>query len=325
MSKLGTVFEDFERASYEGWTTTGTAFGKRPSRGTEGGQQAVSGFAGRGLVNTFIAGDGPQGMATSKPFRIERRYIGFLIGGGGHADETCINLRVDDKVVCTATGKNREALEPACWDVAQWKGKHAVIEIVDRHSAAWGHINIDQIVFSDMSPEPLLKQGTASETTARAIAVPFDTAESAELPPGQKVVLTEDCPAELRSVAEAWQVTRYTRLRGFQSGEKGYRALATTPDGDPLIIEGPFGKGRILLVLAPGLPWSWGSVLLAAARGKPLAAGERLVPGHPGWGSMALIALDEQAAALTAWSQDEQLQRLRQPIRRVRRKRPATR
>jgi uncharacterized protein (DUF608 family) len=309
LSRLGTVFEDFEKASYEGWTTTGTAFGKRPSRGTEGGQQAVSGFAGRGLVNTFIAGDGPQGLATSKPFRIERRYIGFLIGGGAHPDQTCINLRVDGKVVCTATGKNREALEPACWDVTAWKGKHAVIEIVDRQSGPWGHINIDQIVFSDISPEPLLKRGTASETTARAISVPFQAAESAALPAGQEVVLTEECPAELRSIAEPWQVTRYTRLRGFQSGEKGYRALAATPDGDPLIIEGPFGKGKILLVLAPGLPWSWGSVLLASARGKPLAAGERLVPGHPGWGSMALIALDEQAAALAAWSQDGELQR----------------
>ncbi len=307
LSELGTVFEDFERASYEGWTTTGTAFGKRPSRGTEGGQQEVSGFAGRGLVNTFIAGDGPQGMATSTPFRIERRYIGFLIGGGGHADETCINLRVDDKIVRTATGKNREALEPVSWDVTEWKGKYGVIEIVDRHSGAWGHINIDQIVFSDVSPEPLLKQGTASETTARAIGVAFGGAESAELPAEQTVVLTKDCPAELRSVAETWPVTGYTRLQGFQSGGQGYRALATTPDGDPLIIEGPFGKGRIVLVLAAGLPWSWGSALLAASRGKPLAADERLTPGHPGWGSMALIALDEQAAALTAWTQDEQL------------------
>ena len=81
---LATVFEDFEKKNYEGWTITGDAFGKGPSRGTEAGQQPVSGFAGRGLVNTFIAGDGPQGTATSKPFRIERRYIGFLIGGGSH-------------------------------------------------------------------------------------------------------------------------------------------------------------------------------------------------------------------------------------------------
>ncbi len=70
--------------TYEGWTITGTAFGKGPSHGTEASQQPVTGFAGQGLVNTFQGGDGPQGTATSKPFTIERRYIGFLIGGGNH-------------------------------------------------------------------------------------------------------------------------------------------------------------------------------------------------------------------------------------------------
>jgi len=307
LAALATIFEDFEKKSYDGWTVTGNAFGKQPSRGTEGGQQPVSGFVGHGLVNTFIAGDGPQGMATSKPFRIEKRYIGFLVGGGRHAGETCINLRVDDKVVRTATGKNLEGLEPASWDVTDWKGQYAVIEIIDRHSGGWGHINVDQIVFSDVPPEPLLKQGTACETVARAIALGFDGAEPAELPSGEKVVLTEHCPAELRSVPAPWQVTHYTRLRGFRPGEKGYRPLATTPDGDPLIVEGPLGKGRIILVLAPNLPWSWGSVLLAASRGEPLKSGERLVPGHPGWGTMALVALDDEAAALTGWSKGEDL------------------
>ena len=129
---MATVFEDFEKKTYEGWTLTGTAFGKGPSHGTEPGQQPVSGFAGHGLVNTFQGGDGPQGTATSKPFRIERRYIGFLIGGGNHPGKTCINLRVGGKVVRTATGKDREALEPAVWDVAELKGREAVIEIVDR-------------------------------------------------------------------------------------------------------------------------------------------------------------------------------------------------
>ncbi|HPM83281.1 MAG TPA: GH116 family glycosyl-hydrolase [Candidatus Anammoximicrobium sp.] len=307
LASLATLFEDFEKKSYEGWTLTGDAFGKQPSRGTEAGQQPVSGFAGRGLVNTFIAGDGPQGTATSKPFRIERRYIGFLIGGGAHAGRTCMNLKVDGQVVRTATGKNLEALEPASWDVADLKGKDAVVEIVDRDSGGWGHINVDQILFSDVPPEPLLKQGTAAETLAKAITLPFEAAEEAKLPAEQKVRLTDDTPAELRSVADAWQVTRFTRLSGVRSGEKGYRVVATTPAGDPLIVAGPLGKGRIILVLAPGLPWSWGSVLLAASSGVPLKPGERLVPGTPGWGTMALAALDDQALALPAWSAGEGL------------------
>lgn len=307
MAALAVLFEDFERSSYDGWTLTGEAFGTRPSRGTEPGQHVVSGFAGRGLVNTFIAGDGPQGTATSKPFRIERKYIGFLIGGGAHPGKTCINLKVDGQIVRTATGKNREALEPASWDVSDLRGKDAVVEIVDRESGGWGHINVDQILFSDVPPEPLLRQGTSAETVAKAIGLPFDSADGAELPAGQNVVLTGGCPDAVRSAADGWRVGRFTRLRGCRSGEKGYRVWATTPAGDPLIVEGPLGKGRVILVLAAGLPWSWGSALLAASSGEPLPPGGRLTPGTPGWGSMSLAALDERATVLPAWTSHDEL------------------
>ncbi|MCR4415224.1 MAG: non-lysosomal glucosylceramidase, partial [Thermoguttaceae bacterium] len=304
-----TVFEDFERRNYDGWTITGEAFGQAPSRGTEAGQQPVSGFAGRGLVNTFIAGDGPQGTATSKPFRIEKRYIGFLIGGGQHPKQTCINLRVDGKVVRTATGKNLEALEPASWDVADLVGKEAVIEIVDRHSGAWGHINIDQIVFSDIPPEGLLKQGTASDTAARALAVAFDAADAAGLAKEQDRLPSEPNAERLRllqPMPERWLPDVATLLRGFRE-EGGYRAMVSTKNKLPLIIEGPLGKGRVILVLGSRLPWSWGSALLAASRGQPLKPGERLTPGHPGWGTMALAALEPNAAVLPAWSSPDRL------------------
>ncbi len=300
------VFEDFEKADYKGWTLTGDAFGRRPSRGTEAGQQPVSGFAGRGLVNTFIAGDGPQGTATSKPFAIKRRYIGFLIGGGQHADRTCINLRVDGKVVRTATGKDLEALEPASWDVADLKDKNAVIEIVDKSSEGWGHVNIDQIVFADVPPEPFLKQGTAADTVAKALNVAFTAADEKTLPEGQSAVLAADTPADAKQAAGQWRVGRYTGLAGF-AAEGGYRALASTPDGAPLVIEGPLGKGRTILVLARGCPWGMGSALLAASRGQPLKAGDRLVPGATGWGTMALAALDPKAVALPAWTTAEEL------------------
>ena len=301
-SAIATVFEDFEGKTYAGWKITGNAFGKGPSHGTEANQQPVSGFAGRGLVNTFVGGDGPQGTATSKPFSIQRRYIGFLIGGGGHPGQTCINLRIGGKVVRTATGKNREALEPASWDVAELKGQEAVIEIVDHSSEPWGHINVDQIIFSDVQPEPLLTKGTGAETAAKALDVKFTAVEEATLPANAGPIFTEHAPAELKRLADKWPVTRYTRLVGFHSGEQGYRALVSTAAGDPLVIEGPLGKGRVVLVLAAGLPWSWGKELIVAARGEALKPGQQLVPGNPSWGSMALAALDASAVALPAWS-----------------------
>ncbi len=313
LDAVATVFDDFEGKTYEGWTITGDAFGRGPSHGTEPGQQQVSGFSGHGLVNTFVDGDGPQGTATSKPFRIQRRYIGFLIGGGNKPGKTCINLRVDGKVLRTATGKDREALEPASWDVADLKGREAVLEIVDRSSDGWGHINIDRIIFSDIAPEPLLTRGTTIESVVKTLQVGFTKAEEAMLPAGSQISVGGDAPADWKPwlcldrsgpyvpIAE-WKVSRYTRLRGFQPGQHGYRALLTTPDGDPLVIQGPLGKGSIVLALAPGLPWSLGNKLLAALRREPLKTGERLVPGNPAWGSMALTAFDARAVALPGWT-----------------------
>lgn len=147
------VLTDFEGDSYGDWTATGEAFGKGPAHGTLADQQTVSGFQGKGLVNTFLGGDRPQGTLTSPAFEISRKFINFLIGGGNYANQTCINLLVSDKVVRTAVGKNNEKLEWSFWNVEDLQGKTARIEIVDRHSGGWGHINVDQIELADESRE----------------------------------------------------------------------------------------------------------------------------------------------------------------------------
>lgn len=148
------LLADFEGETYGGWKTEGEAFGSGPARGTLPNQMPVSGFLGKGLVNSFAGGDRTTGTLTSPPFRIERRYLNFLIGGGDHPGETCINLLIDGKVVRTATGPNdrpggSEQLDWHSWDVAEFAGKSATIQIVDHHTGGWGHINVDQILQSD--------------------------------------------------------------------------------------------------------------------------------------------------------------------------------
>ncbi len=98
------LINDFEAADYGDWKVEGEAFGKAPAKGTLGGQMQVSGFEGKGLVNTFLGGDRPTGKLTSPEFTIERDYIKFLIGGGGHKGKTCMNLLIDGEVVLSATG-----------------------------------------------------------------------------------------------------------------------------------------------------------------------------------------------------------------------------
>lgn len=144
-----TVFADFEGGDYGDWTVEGEAFGQKPAPGTMPNQNPVSGFLGQGLVNTYLGSDVPQGKLTSPEFTIERPYLSFLIGGGNHERATCINLTVGGQVVRTATGKATERLAPHNWDVTDLRGQRARLEIVDRASGGWGHINIDQIEFRD--------------------------------------------------------------------------------------------------------------------------------------------------------------------------------
>ena len=140
---------DFEGKAYpEGWKVEGAAFGNAPAKGTLGGQRPVSGFEGQGLVNTFLGGDEPTGTLTSPEFTIERDYIKFLIGGGAHKGKTCMNLLVGGKVVLSTTGPNNEFLNWVNWDVRKYKGRKAVLQIVDEASDRWGHVSIDQILQS---------------------------------------------------------------------------------------------------------------------------------------------------------------------------------
>jgi fructan beta-fructosidase len=148
------LLADFEGDAYPaGWKTTGTAFGKGPAKGTLPNQMPVSGFLGKGLVNSYLGGDGSTGTLTSPPFKIERRYLNFLVGGGKHP-KTRVDLLVGGKAVRTATGPNdkpggSERLDWHTWDVAEFEGKDAIIEIVDGETGGWGHINADHFVQSD--------------------------------------------------------------------------------------------------------------------------------------------------------------------------------
>ena len=155
------VVADFETANYGDWKTTGGAFGPGPARGTLPGQMQVDGFLGRGLVNSFFGGDASTGTLTSPEFKIERKFLSFLIGGGKDSDRTCMNLLVDGKIVRNATGPNdkpggSETLSAAFWDVSEFAGKLAILQIVDDATGGWGHINVDHIVQTDSRPAQLL-------------------------------------------------------------------------------------------------------------------------------------------------------------------------
>ncbi len=152
------LFTDFEGDQYGDWVATGTAFGGGPAEGTLSGQMKVSGYQGKRLANSYAGGDKSTGTLSSPEFTIDQPYIKFLIGGGGFAGKTCMQLLVDEKVVREATGTNTEsggseALSPDFWDVADLLGQKARIKIVDDETGGWGHITVDHIAASSIKPE----------------------------------------------------------------------------------------------------------------------------------------------------------------------------
>lgn len=155
------LIADFEGADYGLWKTTGEAFGPGPARGTLPGQMNVGGFQGRGLVNSFFQGDGSTGTLTSPEFKIERKFISFLIGGGKDLEKTSMKLLIGGQAVRQATGTNdkpggTETLVPESWDVSEFAGQSATLLIVDKAKGGWGHLNVDHIVQSDRKPPQLL-------------------------------------------------------------------------------------------------------------------------------------------------------------------------
>lgn len=148
------VLADFEGKDYAGWQVTGEAFGRGPAHGTLPGQMPVTGFLGAGLVNSFHADAPAEGRLLSPEFKIERKYICFLIGGGKHPERTCFNLLVGRRIARSATGTNdrpggTERLMWRVWEVSDLTGQTARLEIVDHSTRPWGHITVDHILLTD--------------------------------------------------------------------------------------------------------------------------------------------------------------------------------
>jgi fructan beta-fructosidase len=145
----GEMLFDFER-SLDEWKMEGDAFIDCPtveeeSNGKEGYRSIKSSGTGKGKI-------------TSPEFTITRNCINFLAGGGYYPGEECVNLIIDGKVVRTQTGINSNAhMSWTGWDVTEFMGKNARIEIVDniagRGISARGYIFCDAIMLCDELPK----------------------------------------------------------------------------------------------------------------------------------------------------------------------------
>lgn len=151
----GLVIDDFESGDYGKWNVQGIAFGASPARGNLLTQRTVSGFLGTHLVNSFDNGNEAMGKMISADFIIKKNFISFLIGGGKYPAGTYVKLIVDEQTIKTATGSRDDYLRWKNWDVTNWIGRSARIEIVDSVDVDWGHILVDHIMQSDVMVDKL--------------------------------------------------------------------------------------------------------------------------------------------------------------------------
>lgn len=157
-----TVFADFESGTYKGWTATGEAFGDIPQtlRTIASYQGRINGV-GKYFVNSHNIrpggdvrrGDSLTGTLTSAEFTIDFDRIEFMVGGGNHQGKTCVNLLIDGKAELSVTGKANNQMSLNIWDVRQFAGKKARIQVVDDHQSGWGNIGLDHVVFQKVVVE----------------------------------------------------------------------------------------------------------------------------------------------------------------------------
>jgi hypothetical protein len=143
---VGTAFH-FEPAEQEFLECKGDAFRAFPTTAVPISQEWVTGQRGA-YASTFDAerGDSARGRLRSKPFTLVGDVMELRVGGGAHSPELRVSLIVDGMRMFSAGGCDSEMMGRRLWQIAPFKGKQAMLEIVDKTSGWVGHVMVDEVV-----------------------------------------------------------------------------------------------------------------------------------------------------------------------------------
>ena len=125
------------RSLWEGYPIkeNGTAFAEMPANGPYPGQEIITGYQGKFLVNSKRMNLGTTvGKLLSDTFTITGDRIDFLIAGGDFGRYTSLNLLVHDSIVRQTSGDFSSIMKRKSWDVSAYKGQKAQLLIVDKIS-----------------------------------------------------------------------------------------------------------------------------------------------------------------------------------------------
>jgi hypothetical protein len=150
---------DFETGDLRDWQAFGGAFFNQPVQGDTVAVRSkgqVSGHQGEYWIGSSEIGtDVAMGTMTSKPFRLTKPFLSFLIGGG---ESSLTRLEIVDsqsqKVLHTEHGRNRDTMHRVVVESKDWVGKAIEVRLVDESREGWGHIQFDDLRLHDAAPSP---------------------------------------------------------------------------------------------------------------------------------------------------------------------------
>jgi hypothetical protein len=103
---------------------------------------------------------------------IEQPYISFMISGGTYPRHARINLVIDGETVRSSTGRHEDDMDWDNWEVREFKGKEARIEIAyDRADGKYRYIMVDQIEFRSEPRKPAVKLAEQVDFGSMALAL----------------------------------------------------------------------------------------------------------------------------------------------------------
>lgn len=186
------LFDAFESDGFGEWKVEGAAFGKSPTSSSPTGMNGiVKKYANLYYVSSAHQGDASTGSLTSPEFKIQLPNIAFLVSGGEHPGKTAVQLFVDGKITHEATGQNDLTMRPTIWDVSGLKGKTAQLRIIDTERGAWGVINADHILFTDLA-KPKFPRTSGGGNADKDGLISSDAIPGLSVPDGTEVKIFAD-------------------------------------------------------------------------------------------------------------------------------------
>jgi putative membrane-bound dehydrogenase-like protein len=275
---------DFEAGTLKDWNAEGDAFAEQPIQGDTVAVRRgdmKSDHQGKFWIGGYEKHlDKPKGTLTSVPFTVSHPWGSFLVGGGPHEKETCVEIVAGKEVIFRTAGEETETLKRVAVDLTKHIGKEIQVRVVDTHTGHWGHVNFDDFRFHSEKPAVPERAAPPADPYKYAGQKPADAAKNMTVPPGFSVKLFAGEPDVHQPIAmctddrgRLWVVEAYVYPKRHPA--KGpLLPEAERKNGDKILIfedtdgDGVHDKKTVFLEglnLVSGIEYGFGGLWVGAA------------------------------------------------------------